>query len=981
MDILGNTTSTTTLLPGNSLNSSIEISGDHDFIRTMLTSGLAYSFTMDGIGGSPLASLDIDLRNSSGNFLASAAGGASPVVLNYIASSSGTFFVDLDANNSSQTGSYRLAINGDDTIVGNTTSSETLVSGVSKTSRLDVGGDTDYFKVTLEAGITYSFTVEGSGSDPLTLMDIDLRSASDSFITGTSAGAGPRVLNYTPSSTGTFFIDIDDNGSGDTGQYTVTMNGEDTIKSTTSSTNVLSPGVPITSRLDVASDRDYFEVTLEAGITYSFTVDGSGSDPLTLMDVDLRSGSDSFVTGTSSGAGPRTLIYTPTNSGNFFVVVDDDGDGNTGEYTLTLNGEDTIKSTTASTAELLPAAPETSRIDTSGDRDYFKVTMQAGLTYSFTVEGTGADPLAVMDINIRSSSASFLAGTSAGAGPRVIDYTPSASGNYFIEIDDNGTGATGEYTLTMNADDGIEATTASGTSIAPGQRLTSTIDTGTDRDYISVTLDASLTYTVLLEGSGASPLTGLDLTIRSSSGSFLTSTSAGSGPKTLVYSPSSSGTFFIEVDDDGSGATGGYTLGIFESIYGTSAGEILLGTNRSEAIYGLAGDDTLAGRAGNDVLDGGSGSDIIIGDAGNDSLFGQSGDDFLIGGVSTDLSNSSGAQVYRIYQATLDRAPDTSGFEFWTGALESGSRSLQQVVTGFTNSGEFQNTYGSLDNTDFVTLLYNNVLDRAPDQGGLNAWLGALNNGTTRAQVVTGFSESGEFQNNTSVEASAYTEAMDGRAESAVHDDVFRLYQATLDRAPDATGLAFWSEQLADGREYTSVAAGFTNSGEFRNTYGDLNDSDFIDQLYRNVLDREADAGGRQGWLNVINNGGTREDVVRGFAQSGEFVGNTAAAFEAYMKAGGGDTLDGGTGNDTLYSRTTADTFVFDASEDGSDVVLQLDTWDALQFEGFGYNSSADARAQMTVAGPDVRFADQGVNITFAGADLATMQEVDYLFA
>ena len=394
----------------------------------------------------------------------------------------------------------------------------------------------------------------------------------------------------------------------------------------------------------------------------------------------------------------------------------------------------------------------------------------------------------------------------------------------------------------------------------------------------------------------------------------------------------------------------------------------------------LIGNDCIDTEGGNDQAYGGLGNDIIVGGDGNDVVFGNEGNDILIGGVSPDLSNTAGAQVYRIYQATLDRAPDTGGFENWVNVLESGSNNLQGVVSGFVGSAEFQNTYGSLNNTDFVTLLYNNVLDRTPDEGGLNGWLDAMTNGTSRAQVVTGFSESGEFRANTSFEASAYTQALDGRAESGFYDDVYRLYQATLDRAPDAAGLEGWSDQLADGRGYTDVAAGFTNSGEFRATYGNLDDGAFINQLYRNVLDREADAGGRQGWLNVINNGGTREDVVRGFAQSGEFVSKTADPFEAYMKAGGGDTLDGGSGNDTLYSGTTADTFVFDASEGGSDIVLQLDTWDALQFEGFGYSSATDARAQMLVAGPDVRFADQGVTITFAGADLATMQEVDYLF-
>ncbi len=385
---------------------------------------------------------------------------------------------------------------------------------------------------------------------------------------------------------------------------------------------------------------------------------------------------------------------------------------------------------------------------------------------------------------------------------------------------------------------------------------------------------------------------------------------------------------------------------------------------------GTTDDESLFGN----ILD-----DTLVGGAGNDSLFGQPGNDLLVGGELADLSNTAGGQVYRLYQATLDRAPDTTGFEGWVDILESGSNDLQGVVAGFVGSVEFQDIYGSLDNTDFVTLLYGNVLERAPDEDGLNGWLDALNTGTSRAQVVTGFSESAEFRADTSVPASAYADALESRAESGFYDDVYRLFQTTLDRAPNPAGLASWSEQLADGQSYTSVAAGFINSGEFRNTYGDLDDTDFIKQIYRNVLGREVDGPSLLGWQAVIRDS-TREDVVRGIAQSPEFTFKAAPDVDAYMKEQGGNTLDGGAGNDTLYSGTTADTFVFDASEDGSDIVLQLDTWDTLQFEDFGYASAAEARAKMSAVGSDVRFADEGVTVTFAGANLATMQEVDYLF-
>ena len=64
------------------------------------------------------------------------------------------------------------------------------------------------------------------------------------------------------------------------------------------------------------------------------------------------------------------------------------------------------------------------------------------------------------------------------------------------------------------------------------------------------------------------------------------------------------------------------------------------------------------------------------------------------------------------------------------------------------HSPEFQARYGALNNTQFVAQLYANVLDRAPDSGGLAYHVGHLNAGMTRADVLVGFSESPENQAN-----------------------------------------------------------------------------------------------------------------------------------------------------------------------------------------------------------------------------------------
>jgi len=76
---------------------------------------------------------------------------------------------------------------------------------------------------------------------------------------------------------------------------------------------------------------------------------------------------------------------------------------------------------------------------------------------------------------------------------------------------------------------------------------------------------------------------------------------------------------------------------------------------------------------------------------------------------------------------------------------------LHEVANSFVISQEFKNLYGAdLNNEGFITALYNNVLDRDPDQGGLDYWINDMeNNGMSRADVLASFSESAENIANT----------------------------------------------------------------------------------------------------------------------------------------------------------------------------------------------------------------------------------------
>ena len=62
------------------------------------------------------------------------------------------------------------------------------------------------------------------------------------------------------------------------------------------------------------------------------------------------------------------------------------------------------------------------------------------------------------------------------------------------------------------------------------------------------------------------------------------------------------------------------------------------------------------------------------------------------------------------------------------------------------NANQVQENYGNLDNTGFVTLLYQDVLDREPDADGLHFWVGELDGGATRESVLMSFSYAAEVE-------------------------------------------------------------------------------------------------------------------------------------------------------------------------------------------------------------------------------------------
>lgn len=364
-------------------------------------------------------------------------------------------------------------------------------------------------------------------------------------------------------------------------------------------------------------------------------------------------------------------------------------------------------------------------------------------------------------------------------------------------------------------------------------------------------------------------------------------------------------------------------------LFGTARNDVLSGLAGNDVIragagqdrlFGGPGDDQLYGGAGDDVLDGGDGNDLLVGGTGNDAISGGAGNDLVLGLVGADridggagidalrmdgvlrqhtvsgdaktgatISGPNGAasllamenlawvdgrltfdpadpfaQVYRLYFAAFDRAPDTLGSNYWSAQLDRGA-TLESVSNAFVASPEFLALYGGLDNAQFVQRIYQNVLDRAPDPAGFDYWVRQLDAGLSRGRMLAEFSESPEH---VAKHIGAVNAGLFDLDESAA--SVARLYFGALDRNPDVAGLTYWTHALKAGVPLQQVGDAFVATPEFQAKYGGTSNPAFVSALYQNVLDRGPDPGGLAYWTAQLDAGVSRGAVTVAFTDAFE---------------------------------------------------------------------------------------------------------------
>lgn len=248
---------------------------------------------------------------------------------------------------------------------------------------------------------------------------------------------------------------------------------------------------------------------------------------------------------------------------------------------------------------------------------------------------------------------------------------------------------------------------------------------------------------------------------------------------------------------------------------------------------------------------------------------------------------SVGAKVFAFYDGLLNRTPYPDGKHTYTEQLKAGL-SLHDLAQTMLSSAEFTYKVGDaskLSDTDFITDLYQAVQHRSPDSGGLAHYQAVLSGGESRADVAVDFVLSSEHLNRLHTSHDAFTPG----------GEIYSLYDALLGRTPDPIGFEVEVKALETGTSLRDIAASALSSDEWTSQFGrsdQMSDADFVQQLYRIALHRDADAGGLQTYENDLASGQSRADVALSFILSDEHVGRLDAAFQAGVFVPSKDVAD-----------------------------------------------------------------------------------------
>ena len=590
---------------GGSATGEIETPHDRDWFRVTLDADKAYQIDLRSHGlGSLTNPYLYGVHDANGNLIPGTTndnggyGDNSRAV--FEPEEAGTYYIAAGGYGT-RLGTYELSVteaSDDDHADGTDTSGRVRVGGSAR-GEIERAGDRDWFAVTLEAGKTYQIDLERSLDSRSSLGDPYLRGVHDAngnLIPGTQNNDFGRFTSrnsrvfFTPEDAGTYYIAA--GGEGDRiGAYELSVTEfPDDYADGTDTTGAVTVGGSTTGKIDYRGDVDWFAVDLVADTMYRFDLEGH-----TLWDPILRGIHDEngvrFISGTTNDNTDHDnthqtdldsmLLFTAGYTGTYYVAADARFyrvDTGTGTYTLSVKEvTDDYAAGTDTTGTVTVGGETTGDLERPGDRDWLAVDLEAGTTYRFVLAA--------------STTFHYLKGVFNADGTRVTDhsnyenrassrisFTPENAGVYYVAVGTFRDDKIGTYTLSVTqvsddergliSDDYAGGTDTTGT-VTVGSSTTGNIETGGDRDWFAVTLDAGKVYRFDLEGlpTGQGSLADPYLHgIHDANGVRIADTTNdddGTGANSLVFfAPEDDGIYYVAAGTYAGHRLGTYTLSV-----------------------------------------------------------------------------------------------------------------------------------------------------------------------------------------------------------------------------------------------------------------------------------------------------------------------------------------------------------------------------------------------------------------------------------
>jgi len=498
----------------------------------------------------------------------------------------------------------------------------TLTVGEDFTSAFETTDyDEDYIKVDLEAGKTYAFELDvDNGDGYLDLLDNDGNYLWENIYYFYDSN-DDNGLVFTPNSDGVYYIDAAGWAYSDDGaSYTLKSkelnlspdNFADSMEdAVVVDLNTNNDGVLYSSKdalgddsvLNNIEDNDYYKVTLSAGQSYVISV-GSNADVEVLDENGNYVWNNNMYT-VWEDDNTKYVVITPTEDATYYLDVKagydlenisfDNLDDNIGSYDLTIktleqdDHANSIQSVNDNDVINIENGSISGKLEEIYDRDYFKVHLNKGETYTINLESDDSSFWPYLDVldsngNYIWNNVTYNYSYDDTTIKSSITITPTEDEDYYLKVEG---WQTGSYTINISTTQlqDNEANNTSTTAEVENGSYNGSIDYAYDEDWIKVNLNANTSYSIDLIGDTLSDtvING----IYDSDGNLIPGTYDDEyyGLNSHIdFIPEESGTYYISVGGFAND-TGTYTLNVSEN------GTVI--DDHPDSISGVTDNDTI----------------------------------------------------------------------------------------------------------------------------------------------------------------------------------------------------------------------------------------------------------------------------------------------------------------------------------------------------------------------------------------------------